>query len=303
MVFNRPGPTRLVFAAIASARPDRLLVIADGPRSDRKGEQQLCDEVRRIVSNVDWPCKVETNFSDQNLGCRRRVISGLDWVFSLVEEAIILEDDCLPDPTFFPYCAELLDRYRDCDQIGIIGGFNPMQRSFPFPYSYYFTRMVQIWGWATWRRTWRKYDPSLTNWPEIKNSRLLELMWRRRKEAKMWTEIFDRIHAGVGPDTWDYQLVYSLWSQNLLNIVPSRNLIQNIGFGEEATHTKKADPGLKIQAQTLTFPMTHPPAILDWPEYAESFNRRFTSPSLLRRVRTKFESIFGRATSRETRGF
>ncbi len=303
MVFNRPGPTRLVFAAIAATRPVRLLVVADGPRADRQGERQLCDEVRKIVSAVDWPCKVETNFSEENLGCRRRVISGLDWVFSLAEDAIILEDDCLPDPTFFPYCAELLERYRDCEQIGIIGGFNPMQQSFPFPYSYYFTRMVHIWGWATWRRTWRKYDASLTAWPAIKQGKVLAQMWREPKSYKLWSGIFDRLHAGVGPDTWDYQLVYSLWTQNLLNVVPRRNLIQNIGFDKHATHTKSADPGLMIQAQNLNFPITHPPAMTDWPDYAESFHQRFTSPSLLRRVRTRFESVLSRATSSETKGF
>jgi hypothetical protein len=302
MVFNRPGPTRRVFAAIAAARPTRLLVVADGPRADREGERQICDEVRKIVSAVDWPCKVETNFSEENLGCRRRIISGLDWVFSLAEEAIILEDDCLPDPSFFPYCAELLERYRDCDQIGIIGGFNPMQQSFPFSYSYYFTTMVHIWGWATWRRTWRKYDASLAAWPAIRQSKLLAQMWKERKPYELWTGIFDKIHAGVGPDTWDYQLVYSLWIQNLLNVVPRRNLIQNIGFDEYATHTKSADPGLMIQAQNLNFPITHPPAMTDWPDYAESFHHRFTSPSLLRRVRTRIESVLSRATPSETKG-
>lgn len=296
MVFNRPRPTRRVFAAIAEARPIRLLVIADGPRAGRQGERQLCDEVRKIVSAVDWPCKVETNFSEENLGCRKRVISGLDWVFSLAEEAIILEDDCLPSPSFFPYCAELLERYRDCEQIGIIGGFNAMQHSFPFSYSYYFTRQVQIWGWATWRRTWQQYDPSLKAWPEIKNGRLLELMWRKQKQHRLWTGIFDKVHAGLGPDTWDYQLVYSLWTRNLLNVIPRQNLIQNIGFDEDATHTKKADPGLKIQAQNLDFPLVHPPAMIDWPDYAESFHHRFNSPSLLRRVRTRIESALSRAT-------
>jgi hypothetical protein len=299
MVFNRPEPTRLVFAAVAAARPTRLLVVADGPRSDKEGERQLCDAVRAIVSKVDWPCKVETNFSEENLGCRRRVISGLDWVFSLVDEAIIIEDDCLPDPTFFPYCAELLERYRDCEQVGIISGFNPIQHTLPFPYSYYFTRMVQIWGWATWRRTWQRYDASLTAWPAIKQGRLLEKVWREPKICKLWTGIFDKVHAGVGPDSWDYQLVYSLWTQNLLNVVPSRNLIQNIGFDEEATHTKKADPGLKIQAQNLDFPITHPPAIIDWPDYAESIHRRFIFPGLLRRARTRIESLLSRAISSE----
>jgi hypothetical protein len=301
LVFNRPEHTRRVFAAIAAARPVRLLIIADGPRANRNGERQLCDDVRKVVAAVDWPCNVETNFSEENLGCCRRVISGLDWAFSLVEEAIIVEDDCLPDPTFFPYCAELLKRYRDCDQVGIIGGFNPMQQSFPFPYSYYFTRTVPIWGWATWRRTWQKYDEHLTTWPAVKQGKLLERAWGERGPSKLWTRIFDNTHAGVGADTWDYQLVYSLWTRNLLNVIPCRNLIQNIGFGEEATHTRNADPGLKLQRQKLDFPLRHPPAITDWPDYARSLHHRFTSPSLLRRARTRIEFMLLGAISNKTK--
>lgn len=287
IVFNRPEQTTRVFAAVAAAHPSRLLLIADGPRANRQGEQQLCEEVRRIVSCVDWPCKVETNFAEQNLGCRRRVISGLDWVFSLVEEAIILEDDCLPDPSFFLYCAELLERYRACDQIGMITGFNPLQKSFPFPYSYYFSKGVSIWGWATWRRTWQKYDEHLTTWPKVREDGLLRLMWPEREPREFWTRIFDNMHAGVGPNTWDYQMVYSLWTQNLSNVIPSRNLVENIGFGPHATHTVKADVGLKVSAQSLSFPLTHPPALIDWPEFAKNMQRRFFTPNLMAKIRRR----------------
>ncbi len=291
IVFNRPAATRRVFAAVAAARPTRLLIIADAPRADRQGEQQRCEEVLKIVSNVDWPCTVETNFASENLGCRRRVKSGLDWVFSLVEEAIILEDDCLPDPSFFPYCSQLLERYRDCGQVGMISGFNPMQRSFPFPYSYYYTKLVLIWGWATWRRTWQKYDENLTSWPKVKEDGLLRFMWRRRKPLESWTNIFDSMHSGTGPNAWSYNLVYTSWMRNWLNIVPSRNLIQNIGFDQDATHTKKADGGFKIPAGTLSFPIAHPPAMMDWPDYAERFQNRFHTPGLMLRLRNKLGSL------------
>jgi hypothetical protein len=295
IVFNRPALTRRVFDAIATARPSHLLIIADGPRDARPGEKQLCDEVRKIVSSVDWPCKVDTNFSERNLGCRRRVKSGLDWVFSLVEEAIILEDDCLPNPAFFLYCTNLLERYRDCSQIGIIGGFNPLQESFPYPYSYYFTRLVLIWGWATWRRTWQLYDEQLSAWPEIKKGSLLRLMWKKQRALKQWVGIFDNYHAGVGADSWDYQLIYSLWTQNLLNIVPRCNLIENIGFSADATHTKKADEGFKIKAESLSFPLVHPPAIMDWPDYANKYQDRFYTPSLWGRIFRKGSFLLKRA--------
>ena len=144
IVFNRPDTTRKVFAAIAAARPSQLFLIADGPRADRGGEVERCEEVRKIISAIDWPCEVESNFSNENLGCRRRMISGLNWVFSHVEEAIIIEDDCLPHPSFFPYCSELLEKYRDTGQIGMISGFNHVPDFFPFRYSYYFSRMVSI---------------------------------------------------------------------------------------------------------------------------------------------------------------
>jgi hypothetical protein len=297
IVFNRPEPTRKVFAAIAAARPARLFVIADAPRPAREGEQQRCEEVKKIVSQVDWPCVVETNFATENLGCRRRVKSGLDWVFSLVEEAIILEDDCFPDASFFPYCSELLERYRNCEQIGLISGFNPLEDSFPFSYSYYFSKLVLIWGWATWRRTWQKYDDEMASWPRVKEAGLLKAMWRQRKSLEQWTGIFDNMHSGHGPDAWSYNLVYSCWMRNMLNVVPRRNLIKNIGFGPDATHTTRADRGLKVGAHNLGLPIIHPPAIIDWPEYAEEFQHRFYTPSFVGRAWRKFWFTMNPATS------
>lgn len=218
-------------------------------------------------------------------------------MFSIVEEAIILEDDCLPDPTFLPYTSQLLARYRDCGQVGIISGFNPMQSSFPFSYSYYFTKLVLIWGWATWRRTWQNYDETMASWPIVKEDELLKLMWKKRRPMENWTKIFDSMYSGTGPNAWSYNLVYSSWMRNWLNIIPRRNLIQNIGFDQEATHTKKADAGFKIPAQNLDLPLSHPPVMLDWPDYAESFQDRFYTPGLILRVRNKCKSIFVRTAS------
>ena len=284
IVFNRPEATRRVFAAIAAARPSRLFIIADAARPEREGEQQRSDEVKRIITAVDWPCTVETNFATENLGCRRRVKSGLDWVFSRVEKSIILEDDCLTDQSFFPYCAEMLERYQDYGQIGLISGFNPLQSSFPFSYSYYFTKMVQIWGWATWRRSWQKYDDTMVSWPRVKQDALLKQMWKDRKPFESWTSIFDSMYSGEGPDAWSYNLIYSSWTNNWLNIIPKRNLIQNIGFDKYATHTTKADRGFKIGARNLELPIVHPPAIIEWAEYAEAFQHRFYTPSFVGRA-------------------
>ncbi len=286
IVFNRPEPTRRVLAAIAKARPSRLLIIADGPRSNRQEEAERCAEVRQIVSRIDWPCKVDNNFAAENIGCRKRVISGLNWVFSLVEEAIILEDDCLPDPSFFPYCAELLERYRENSHVGLIAGFN-YEGSFRHPYSYYFSPLASIWGWATWRRCWHQYDEHLKGWPEAKRSGLLNRLFPDKKIVAYWESIFDRMHDGAGPNTWDYQWVYTSWSRNWLNILPSTNLVQNIGFGQDATHTKNSDPLAAIRADTMAFPLRHPSAITPWQARTITLQKSVFVHSSFQRIRRK----------------
>ena len=108
LIFNRPHTTQRVFAEIAKARPPKLLVVADGPRNDRPGEAELCAQTRAIIDQVDWDCEVLTHYADKNMGCKKRIASGIDWVFTQVEEAIILEDDCLPEASFFQFCEENL---------------------------------------------------------------------------------------------------------------------------------------------------------------------------------------------------
>src|SRR5882757_2823780 len=154
IVFNRPVHTRSSFSRIANARPSRLLVVADGPREGKPGEAKACEEARIAATAVNWPCQVEVNFSSVNMGCRERVISGLNWAFERVEEAIILEDDVLPDPTFFRFCEEMLQRYRGDDRISMVAGFNPVLDSLASNYSYFFSQLTHVWGWATWRKSW-----------------------------------------------------------------------------------------------------------------------------------------------------
>lgn len=290
IVFNRPETTRQVFAAIAAARPSRLFLIADGPRADRLGEAERCAEVRQIISSVDWPCQVETNFASENMGCRRRVISGLNWVFSIVEEAIILEDDCLPDPSFFLYCADLLARYRNRPQVSMISGFNALEKDFPFEFSYYYSLLYHVWGWATWRRAWSQYDERLSAWPEIKKTGMLYELFPRKDFVVHWTQIFDGMHAGTGPNTWDYQWVYTCWMRNWLSVVPSRNLVQNIGFGADATHTRKPDAIQTLPAGSVRFPLTHPPAITAWTEFALQVQRQIYTPDIPTRIVRKIKS-------------
>jgi len=296
IVFNRPDTTRRVFAAIAAVRPTCLLLIADGPRGDRPGEVELCEEVRRIVTAVDWQCEVKTNFAAKNMGCRSRVVSGLNWVFSRVEEAIILEDDCLPDASFFPFCSEMLERYRHECRIGMVAGFNSLEEGLWFDYSYFFTPAVPIWGWATWRRSWQQYDEHFQNWPELKQRGALNALLPDKKMAIYYTKVFDIMCSGTGPDTWDFQWTYTCWMRNWLNILPAKNLIENIGFGIDATHTKSANPAAALRIESLPFPLKHPPAITPWAEHAVKFHKRFFELPLGQRITRKVNKLLGRHT-------
>jgi hypothetical protein len=190
-----------------------------------------------VITRVDWDCDVLTNFADVNLGCKNRVSSGLNWVFSTVEEAIILEDDCLPHPTFFPFSDELIERYRDDERIGMISGDSFQMGRSTEPFSYYFSRYAHVWGWASWRRAWKDYDVDLTAWPEVRDRRLLDAILPEPGVRKYWEKIFDAVHAGE-VDTWAYQWLFTNWIQNRLTILPTQNLISNIGFTEVATHTR-----------------------------------------------------------------
>lgn len=273
IIFNRPEPTRQVFSQIRNAKPSKLLVIADGPRSNRPEDAEKCDAVRAIVEQVDWDCQVMRNYADTNQGCRNRVASGLDWVFSMVEEAIILEDDCLPHPSFFRYCQEMLERYRTDNRIMTLSGNNFQYGQRRTEYSYYFSRYALLWGWATWRRVWQYYDVEMKLWPEIRDgSWLFDILGSTRanivdnqchfdirgsiRAIQYWHNIFAYTYAGR-IDTWDYQLVFASWLQNGLHIIPNANLVSNIGFGPEATHTKKVTRCANLPATAIEFPLQH----------------------------------------------
>lgn len=256
-IFNRPETTARVFEVIRQAAPSTLLVVADGPRPDRPGEAERCAAARAIVADVNWPCQVSFNFSETNLGCRRRVSSGLDWVFGLVEEAIILEDDCLPDLSFFRFCDELLARYRDDARIAMISGNNFQQGAARGDESYYFSRYPEIWGWASWRRAWGHYDVDMKEWPKFRNDGWLERTFPQKRLARFWRDAFDAVHKG-GLDTWDYQFSFSCLRRDALCVLPSVNLVSNVGFGADATHTKTECRLSELPIQPISFPLRHP---------------------------------------------
>jgi hypothetical protein len=287
IIFNRPDTTERVFAEIVRVKPPKLLVVGDGPRAGRKGEAERVSVTRSIIQRVDWDCEVLTNFSDVNLGCKKRVSSGIDWIFEQVEEAIILEDDCLPDPTFFRFCQEMLERYRYDNRIGMISGDNfQFGRRYGVD-SYYFSKYVHIWGWATWRDRWAgSYDVTMVKWPRARDeSRLVDMLGDAR-EARYWGKIFERVYRG-GIDTWDYQWVFANWIEGRINVMPSVNLICNIGFSQDATHTKGSSDVENLPVTAINFPLVHP-ADVRQNSQADKFSERvcFRVP-LWKRIRNR----------------
>ena len=259
-VFNRPSTTQQVFAEIRRARPLKLLVVADGPRVDRPGEIEKCAAVRAIIDTVDWPCEVIKNYSPINLGCKVRVSGGLDWVFSQVEQAIILEDDCLPHQSFFKFCQELLDVYKDDDRIMQIGGANFQNGNCRGDASYYFSKYSHIWGWGTWRRAWKHYDVGMKNFPEFKAQNQICNILSNCNTQQEWLGHFEAVYANK-IDTWDLQWTFAVWSQNGLAVIPNINLISNIGFGIEATHTT-SDSNLANKQRFEITEIRHPNFVL-----------------------------------------
>lgn len=195
------------------------------------------------------------------MGCKRRMASGITWVFEQVEEAIILEDDCVPDSTFFRFCDELLEKYRNDERVVHIAGCNVYFGTAQAPYSYFFSQQSNTWGWATWRRAWRHYDVQMGQWAALRNTWWLRQVLGDWDAVAYWREIFDRTARG-DIDTWDYQWLFTGWLRGGLAIIPSVNLISNIGFGADATHTKSVDELRAIPAtHGMEFPLRHPPEV------------------------------------------
>jgi hypothetical protein len=269
LIFNRPDLTRQVFARIREARPGRLYIAADGPRQTRIGEYELCEEARKIAKEVDWPCEVKILFREKNLGCGKAVSEAISWLFENEQEGIILEDDCIPDGSFFRFCGELLELYRDEPRVMMIGGTfagsGPHEFSKKSPNlsaSYFFSRHVVCWGWATWRRAWNLFDYKITSWPRLRNTDWLhKISDGSQYHQKYWESSFQSIHNGI-VDIWDFQWVFSVWFYNGLSIQPMKNLVTNIGYDENATHTKIGDGFANtLPNESIEFPLGHPDLI------------------------------------------
>ena len=264
IIFKRPHTTAKVFERIRQVQPKKLFVIADGPRSDREGEAEKCAATRAIIEKVDWDCEVIKNYSEVNLGCARRVSSGLGWVFENVEETIILEDDCIPHITFFQFCEELLEKYRNDSRITSIAAQNAQLGQKRTDYSYYFSSYSHCWGWASWRRAWKNYDLHIKLWQEVKKSNILDSILNDSKAVSYWESIFDSIYENPTGITWDYQWTFACWMQGGLNIIPNVNLVQNVGLGADATNfnSNQEVSFINLPTEAIEFPLKHPPFVV-----------------------------------------
>lgn len=253
--FNRPEFVRDVFARVREARPAQLFLCMDGPRPGRADDSARCAEVRQILAGVDWPCEVRRNYAEENLGCRRRMGSGISWVFEQVEEAILLEDDCVPHPDFFRFSAELLDRYRHDTRIGMIAGhiehFKPINKA----ESYYFDRFPTIIGWATWRRAWQCFDAELREWPRLRETSFLRTLFPTERAARHVASFFEGVYAGRA-NSWATVWWFSMLRNNLLCVHPSVNLITNVGV--YGVHNRGPSEWHGVPSAGIAFPLSHP---------------------------------------------
>ena len=240
LVFNRPDVTQRVFDEIRKAKPSKLFLAADGPRQDKPGEKDKCQAVRNIVEQIDWDCEVYRSFRETNLGLKLAVSSAIDWFFEHADEGIILEDDCLPSQSFFWFCQELLERYRDDERIMQIGGNNYLFGKKKFDATYYFSKFNEIWGWATWKRAWYHYDVHMKTFPQFREEGQIDNYFDDREIQDWLMSYFEQDYNTKGRiGLWSSQWSYAICAQNGLTISPSVNLVQNIGLVGEATHIDK----------------------------------------------------------------
>jgi hypothetical protein len=287
-VFNRPHLTTQSFDRIRQARPRRMLVVADGPRVGYPDDPQLCQVTRSLVSSPDWKCELQTNFAEENLGNGQRMSSGLDWVFKQCEEAIVLEDDCVPSRSFFNFCTALLTYYRHDQRVMHISGDNYQDGIRRGVGSYFFSRYSLSWGWASWARAWQHYDFEIRAWPAAREEKWLNSFVDDRLEIKYWTMIFERLYRGL-IDTWDYQWLFTCWRHNGLSIQPNINLVSNIGAGPDATHNKEMHSTMGIPTGELP-ELLHPGNVKrDRKADQYTFRKHIAPPRprLLQRIRDK----------------
>jgi len=256
IIYKRYQNLLAITDVLRKVKPAKIFIIADGPKN--KTEKLLTDKTRKNLELLlDWPCMILKNYSKNNLGLKERFSSGISWVFEQTDRAIFLEDDCIPDPTFFRYCDELLEKYQNDNRVMTISGNNFQFGKNTVPSSYYFSRYPHVWGWATWKRVWDHYDSNITTWPEQSNTSWLRGVTGGLIISKFWKYIFNRLFEGK-INTWDYQLTYASFKNNGLNIIPSVNLVTNVGYGADSTNIKTKNKTISVPTTPMQFPLIYP---------------------------------------------
>lgn len=292
-IYNRADKLGRMLEVLGKVKPKQLFVIADGAREDVEGDAEKCAATRALLERVDWECDFQTEMAERNLGIKTRVESGLRWAFEKVEGAIILEDDCLPDPTFFRFCQELLEFYKDHDKVMCITGDNFTFREDVSCYSYLFSRYTITWGWATWRRAWRHYDPVMSGWGTPEAYKWLADYLQDDTALEYWKFIFDTNFATL--ENWDQAWILSCWRKNGLCIQPNVNLVSNIGFGADATHTKMTSHlQANVPTKPMEFPLVHP-AVVARDVAADEFTEDGVYGGVMRRM---FDGLRARAKAK-----
>lgn len=277
IVFNRLDTTMEVLKAIARERPTRLYVAADGPRAARPEETARIEAVRAaVIAAIDWPCEVRTQFQEHNLGCRRGVVAAIDWFFANEPEGIILEDDVVPSPDFFRFCAEMLERFRDEPRVMMVSGTNPLGAGVDSD-SYFFSSLGSIWGWASWRDAWARYDIDMKDWDDTLAAKLHKR--HGRATARYLGHIFD-FHRKNGVDTWDTQWTCTIQAHDGLAVMADSNLIRNIGI--VGTHSSVEMRNHNLAYGALAWPLQPKTTeIMDDPDYRRRLTSEILGPAMV----------------------
>jgi hypothetical protein len=309
MGFNRPHLLRRVIGSLRAIEPPSLYLAVDGPRTSHVMDAELCSQSERLVEEIDWECDIHTKIETENLGCRRAVSSAISWFLSTNDFGVILEDDCVPHPDFFRFCAEMNDRFADNECVGTVSGNWFLGTRWRNDSDYVFSRYPLIWGWATWNRAWAHYDDEMDHWPQLRETDwLLGIANGHDDSARYWTDIFDRCYRGE-VDSWAYRWTYSSWRSGLMSVTPTKNLVSNIGFGEDATHTRDTrNSRSAVPAEPLGAEIVGP--MRGWPNslvdrstddivYSTSFRlpawrrgfHRLVAPNVRASLRRRFETL------------
>lgn len=292
LIFNRLDTTKKVFNEIKKVKPKKLYIASDGARIEREFENDKVQLIRQFVlNNIDWECSVKTRFRDKNLGCKVAVSDAIDWFFSCEESGIILEDDCLPSQSFFWYCQELLEKYKDENNIFMISGDNFQNNNTRGTGSYYFSNFPHIWGWATWRRSWDLYDVDFINHNKLNDIKYPDIIYTNPKYKHFWYRIYNLMKT---VNTWDYQLSFTMFKYNKLCIIPNINLITNIGFGNEATHTNDENDVVANLEKYEFDSLVHPSKIevnIEADMYSANRFFNYEKPKLSARIINKIKNL------------